>query len=264
MQKDDPKALDGQVAKSEAMHGFPSRIPAWVPPCFVELAKRHCACTSDSDFFATIIRLTVDPRMHRVWSQLLRKRRKDGRFLYPARSDNNCCGTAEERQQQTITKCILWRATLMAACQPRAVLERDMAAIARDYLDIASRLRKISRKVYFHNWGEATEENISDALLGFTRDKVNDQDRARRLDAAATALEELAAEAGANSIVIERDRGALDVLPVAIANVKTCRHLFGQPLYGVAAALTSVMLNRSVTSRQVREWWETHQCRQSG
>src|SRR6516164_1476702 len=58
-------------------------FPEWTPPCIRDLAqilyndaKRHKVRAKDEDI---LHRLTLDPRMKRVWDELLKKKRLKGR-----------------------------------------------------------------------------------------------------------------------------------------------------------------------------------------
>ena len=80
----------------------------------------------------------TDPRLRAVWRQLMRRNRKDGRFLHPTEFDVGC-GTADDRQRFAISM------LLTAACeQPWTLMKRhERDALRDDLCKAAATLRTL-------------------------------------------------------------------------------------------------------------------------
>jgi hypothetical protein len=81
-------------------------------------------------------------------------------------------------------------------------------------------------------------------------------ERCRRLRAAADAYRELAAETVMTEMpaALERESGDLKERWFARAIASKCKTLFGSPMYGLTAIITSVAFGREINPRTVRQW----------
>jgi hypothetical protein len=181
---------------------------------------------------------TVDPRLRPIWVELMRRRRKDARFLHPTTFDAGL-GTAEERQQFAI--CMLLSMACDLAERPRPIMtRRDLEKMRADLQGTAKALRK----------------TVATAVrLGLRAPHVlGDQPQPDLPIEAADEFESMAANLC--PIVIERDRGTSREQAVAISLAEFAYLFFGKSMPGVVATLASVVLGEKVTSRQVKQWWQ--------
>jgi hypothetical protein len=90
---------------------------------------------------------------------------------------------------------------------------------------------------------------------GLWRDYVPDECWRRLLDAS-QAYKEIAAETYAADmrLACERDRTDGDTRWFAVIIANQCRELFGSPLYGITATVTSVAFGRKIEQHTVRKW----------
>lgn len=91
--------------------------------------------------------------------------------------------------------------------------------------------------------------------FGGERDIWTDE-RRRRLLAAAETYDEIATEtyAADTSTALDRDRGNRGARWFARAVSSRCQELFGSPLYGLTAIMSSVVLGRDIEPPVVRQW----------
>jgi hypothetical protein len=237
------------------------RIPPWVPEPVAQAAHNiyaYWAVDNRRRMIACLVRLVSDERMRRVWSELARRHR-DKTFMHPA-------ATAPASQPPT-TDCEVWpppskpdecqdeamasllRASLLCAIQPWTTMTRQQAENdRRRYVAMARQLR--------------TDASHLQLWIGPPIRPREDRDRLRLLASAAGAYEHAAAniayklEGNSSSfpIIRKRRRGGSADQWLALNITGQCRGLFGSPLYGVAAIVMSVILDREITPRTVRQW----------
>jgi hypothetical protein len=223
-------------------------IPAWVPTAFADFARdvlaptpipqgplRACPPPLANPSRTILIRLLTDLRMRSVWAELTRKDRRTGRFLHPSRLEG--FAEASERQDRAIGALIIfvfW--PLMHGLRPTARLRRDVDKERAE-------ARKMARKL--REW--AAREGAVERPYMLVR--------AKKLEDAAEALDTMAAEARPRCFaVVARDRGSLEARGLAMWIAHSCEMLFGSPLPGVIATMTSVALDCEVSAQQVRDW----------
>jgi hypothetical protein len=248
--------------EDDAPYGVPLRIPPWVPEPVAQAA--HDAYTilgqyGDRDrAFTCLTRLVSDERMRRVWHELARRQR-GGTFMYPAAMAPVWQPISEEAKVwppssepdkcNDVAMAELLRVSLLGAIQPGTTLTRQQAEDdRRRYLAMARQLRT---------------ENASQLQMWLGPPlKRRDIDRHRVLASAARTYEEAAARI-ANKlqgkspkfpIIRKRDHGDSADQYLALRITGYCRGYFGSPLYGVTAIVMSVILDREITPRAVRQW----------
>jgi hypothetical protein len=236
------------------IHAEPLSVPSWAPQSVAEVAREAYA-TGDEHTRDLITRLACDQRMRRVWRELSKRRRRDGKFMHPLGWWIDATN-AEERQGVAMAK--LLTAALQFVARPGATSTRRKAEQRHShYLEMARQLRA-----------------DADALRVPKSDK-----RWRRLTDAAKTYEEGAKNVEGNlqirgyylpwSMVLDHDRGGY-CLPwpmildrdrgdptdrwLACAISYTCQALFRLPMYGLTAIIMTVALGREVTARAVRQW----------
>jgi hypothetical protein len=214
---------------------LPTAIPEWVPASVARINRnsRHG------------LPLLQDPRMRNVWGPL--SRRRNGGFLYPA-SMSTPGESAEERQDNAMAA--LFRYTLFAMMLPKTVVTRRQAELKRDRLLAKARELQADAEAW-----------LIDAPTSGPFELFSDEDAPnpcwQRLMAASKAYEEMARKIyeADTQLPLERDRGGDgDVRWFALAIANQCQLLFGSPMYGISATITSVALGREVTARTVRDW----------
>src|SRR5262249_62334715 len=79
------------------------KVPDWVPAPVARLAHlMHEDATkrgADAESRELVRRLTCDPRMTKIWNELLRRQRATDAFVHPARSRPKTFWTPEARAQ---------------------------------------------------------------------------------------------------------------------------------------------------------------------
>jgi hypothetical protein len=176
-------------------------------------------------------RLVSDPRMRSVWDQLSRPR--NGGFLYPA-----CGASTQETAMVELFE-------LALACRKRhwiATTRGEVERQRRRYLAKAEELR------------DDAVTMITQSLPGTDFSIFEQCELAQRLMQAAAAYEEHAcAFEAAKCFVLEREHDSR-ARQVALVISAQFRALFGSPMYGLTAKITSVVLGRQINSRQTEQW----------
>jgi hypothetical protein len=185
--------------------------------------------------------LVSDPRMRGVWHELFRRR--NGGFLHPARG---------------------------ASTQEAAMIELfDLALACRKQHWIATTRGEVERqrRCYLAK----AEELLGDAITMMTQPLpcrgmdflTLEQFKQRgelgqRLMHAAAAYEEYARALDATKcFILEREHDSR-ARQLALVISDQFRTLFGSPMYGLTATITSVVLGRQINSRQTEQWCASH------
>jgi hypothetical protein len=233
-------------------------LPDWLPRLIAKRAQALIAEAENSSHvedLALIRRLTTDPRMKSVWKYLQRKKRNHHKWTgdyenpvfdpipnapfpapFPSRSVWMQHLAMEKFYCDLICMMTWGRFGRFGAPHPAT---EDLAKWRTPYLERAAELRAEAKLVSEIN---RSVENCPREL-----DKV-----AHRLTQAAVAYEELAHASHADS-----ERRVPAVVTAQIA--KDLKVLFGRKMYGQAATVASVILEREVTAAETREW-----CRSAG
>jgi hypothetical protein len=173
-----------------------------------------------------------------VWAQLMRRRRKDGRFLYPTLFDLGY-GTAQERQEFAIWMLLDCACEFAKSPGPPCGEAETMRA---DLHGVARTLRKTVKKAVHlgirkpHILG--TEPNIDPLIV------------------AAEEAEDLAIQLDRMTIPVQRDRGVTRERAVAIRIAGMCHLLFGRPMPAIVASLLAALLDCKVERHRIRDWWD--------
>jgi hypothetical protein len=172
----------------------------------------------------------ADRRLAAVEARLLRRRRKDGRFLVPTAFDVGY-GTTDERQRFAIY--MLFRSACESVEHPHIVMTRRELESRREQL-------------------QATATALRDAACG--PHILGDEPQ---LDPLITAAEEVEFEIermDRQVTTVERDRGNLRDQAVVISIARVADLLFNRQMPGVVATLAGAVLGHEVSPGQVREW----------
>ena len=198
--------------------------------------------------------LVCDPRMQRVWRQLSR-RRPTGEFYYPARVSS--APTAGERQDQAMLD-------LFIVAAPTARERQDLAML--DLFIVAFRCQQ-KRHGETTTWSAIEQQRDrylvkakelrADGRMMISSDWLSGMKRSLALRAAAQALEDHAREVyAANSAMAFDRKRESRARWVALTIGNTFYKLFGEPMCGLTAKVTSVILDRKITTSTVRYWWD--------
>jgi hypothetical protein len=191
------------------------------------------------ELLAERTRIAAPPIAAGIWAELMRRRRKDGRFLYPTKL--HIGGTAEERQKLAIH--LLFSLALeIPENPPRIILRRDFKMMHSNLQAMAEMLR----------------QTVDMAVQSGLRRPhwVSTEPELRYINPLVVAIEEvrdLAAQLD-RVVVIERDHRNMreHVVAVGIANV--CRLFFGRTMPAVVVGLVKILLDRDIQVSQVRDW----------
>src|SRR5262249_4244330 len=182
--------------------------------------------------------------MRSVWKELCRRRR-DGTLLYPARD--------AWWERRRFSRLPVGSAPLQADAKGRqdeAVVELFDTVLACKLLHLATTTRRQVEQQYDHYLEKADElERDTLTMVGNPEYSTAKRDECwRRLREAAETYRDYAHEthtAAARTALRRKHDGRTRWVALAIAN--KLHELFGLPMYGTTATITSVMLGRTVT-----------------
>jgi len=198
------------------------------------------------------IELVCEPRMRSIWRELYLQHR-DGTFLYPARS------AWWERRRFFLLP--VGSAPLQADAKGRqdeAVVELFDTVLACKLLPLATTTRREAEQQREHYLTMAHELELAAKTMWENPDCSIDKryERERRLQEAAKICRDYAHETHAVAMrmaPLERSHdGRARWVGLAMAN--KFHELFGFPMYGLTATITSVVLGRNVSKRRIRQW----------
>jgi len=182
--------------------------------------------------------LVSDPRMRSVWHEL--SRRRNGGFLYPARG-----ALTQEAAMVELFE-------LALACRKRHWTTTTRGEVER------LRHRFLAR-------AEELEDDamtmLAQSLLGRGKDILTFEQRSelwQKLERAADACKEFARAIDATKYFILKREHDSCARQLALVLSDKFRALFGSPMYGLTATITSVVLSRSINSRQTEQWCASH------
>jgi len=215
-------------------------IPSWVPEPIAQYVDTYWA-----DGGRALRSLACDPRMKGVWRQLSRRAR-NGAFLYPARSSS--ASTAEDRQNAAMLKLF----SVACGCQElhgETTMTRGQAEQKRNrFLAQAEELK--TDALMMRGQPRLSDELVDEAAAyaGYASNEA----RYQTLLAAAQAYEDYASEISLATALERRHDGRACWVALTIAD--TFRTLFGKPMWGLTATITSVILGREIDPSSVRYW----------
>src|SRR5262249_2510244 len=188
--------------------------------------------------------LVCDHRMRGVWRELTRQR--NGAFLHPAGAPS--VANAKERQGRAMVK--VFNTALACQEQRRATTARGKAELQRRrYLAKAKELQRDALTM------------TTQPLLFCGKTILTDKQRHKlwqKLENAADAYEEYARAINVAKLsMLEREHDGRARWVVLTIGDKF-RSLFGLPMYGLTATITSVVLGRDIDPRTVRQWCAPH------
>jgi len=216
-------------------------IPSWVPKGVAD-AVRALHGQSSERGLSVLQRLAADPRMERVWRELLKRKKSDPlvffhqakRFPWLASDDQTV------HQHQAMAE-LLRLALMLAVTHPSVMTRRQIEASRRELLMDAEKLCAAAQLLC----GRGPNRIGVDAAPG-------NADGARAREAEAVLLSK-----ADSSLVVGRDTGERQAQAFAILLARRCCELFeGQSMYGTVATIVSVALGRKITPRAVRQWCE--------
>ena len=259
-------------------------FPEWIPRCIQDLvqilyndANRH---NRVKDVKGVLARLKLDPRMKRVWDELLKKKRsnygKTEQYVHPAVSYHGSKrfwsfaartlqSRAEERRKRgegpeadrAQTQAILREMevpNIFSRLHPAKFAPQEQGLIFLFYT-VFNLAKETPQSVAVAEARKAARRFR--AMAKTIRADVGPYLDHRLLDAA-RAYEELADDAvgslGTVVLVSRKARGEPRLKGFVMALASTTKVIFGDPLYRTVATLTNVALNRSdVTGDKVRK-----------
>jgi hypothetical protein len=194
------------------------------------------------------IALACDQQMRGVWKALTRRRR-DGNFVYPARS---------AWWQQFQTPVGAPPAEVARAWQGEAMLQLFDTVLSCQLLHLATMTRRQAEQDQDRYLAKARELELDAKTMVANPECFADKrdERYRRLREAAKTYTDYAHEiyaAAMRMAPLERKHdGRARWIALSIAN--KFHELFGRPMYGLTSMITSVVLGREVTQRRIRQW----------
>ena len=185
--------------------------------------------------------LVSDPRMRGVWYEL--SRRRNGGFLHPARGVS--------AQEAAMTELF----DLALACR-----KRHWTAMTRGKVEQQRRRYLAKAEELFDDAVTMMTQHLPCRGIDFLTLEQFEQrgELGQRLMQAAAAYEEYARALDATKcFILEREHDSL-ARQLALVISDQFRALFGAPMYGLTATITSVVLGRQINARQTEQWCVSH------
>jgi hypothetical protein len=215
----------------------PMALPDWMPPAVQSAACWFALhCLNNQHELAILRRLSIDPRMERVWTELTRRDRKTGEFFHPVRRSGSLVNRTQDQAQHDEMARLFhfaFRAT------------RDRMAVTKPS-DIAPPLDLYAQRA-------RVLRDIADDL-----DAINSADP--RVSADAATLRRVAAwqdqaiaamRPPTDPMTIKNHRGDPVARGVQILIAAHLEDVFTKRLDGTAATLAAVALGLELTSPRV-------------
>jgi hypothetical protein len=259
----------------------PLEFHDWIPPYIRDVAQVIYIDANTPQDIELLRRLVLDPRLERVWNELLKKKRKDykrvdqyvhpvteGAWSFRARLLQSRAVELRKMGENTRADCIELRALLQEFDVPNlfnrlsvrelSLQERGLSFLFYTAFSLA-RPAPLSLSVAQTRNATLPFSVMADRL----RADAAEQQRLRgfsdqRLLEAAVAYDELAEDAGGplgTTVVVNRkSRGDVQRRGFVKALASTTQAVFGHSLYGTVATLTNVALKRNdITAEKVRK-----------
>jgi hypothetical protein len=226
----------------------PLRIPHWVPRPVAAKARelsrtgmapsdRPLLVASEADFQRLLRALTTNPRMKWVWREL-GKCHGDG-YLHPARSPR---GPVADPQGLAMTVLFFHALEIMRDVPFDLVSSASRQEVAAAHEHCATTARTLRMLA----WLCLEPPPDPDEL---------DREDARKLEAAAEVLDQMAQVHAAAVKRRVRDRGNVLTRHITGELVKTCRLIFRSSMYGVVATIAGVLMgNIDIAVSTIRNW----------
>jgi hypothetical protein len=237
--------MKAEAAPTNPQRAPKLRIPSWVPSPVARIARAaHKRNPSVAVFDGDHEWLTAfigDQRMRNVWRELSRRHR-GGAFMHPAAAvatvgADNRQGEAMAQLFENMVECRRSLGTTFTRGHVKVRLDH--------YLKMA---RSLTWEAAIIGGGLPNAE--------WNNRNIMVDERCRGLKVAADFYVELA-----NKIImtempaaLERDTGDRNERWFALAIASKCQSLFGSPMYGLTATITSVAFGREFDPRTVRQW----------
>jgi hypothetical protein len=230
----------------------PLRIPGWVPKPVAEVARqlsrtgmapveRPLLVASEADFQRLLRALATNPRMRWVWRELDKHKSHGDGYLHPARSPREPVA-----DPQGLAMVVLFGQALK--------IMRDMSFDQIDQIYPVKRKDLLAAREQLLKAAEFLRMLMS-LFLEPSADQV-DREEARKLEAAAELLEQMAAGGDRSAAAVKRrvhDNAVIHHVTGEL--VKTCRIIFRSPMYGSVATIAGVLLGDShIPVSTIRTW----------
>jgi hypothetical protein len=212
-------------------HRHALMLPDWVPQLVAREAKAlfreaaHCP-----DELKLIRRLATDPRMNKVWFELQRRRRKGRKLTNEFLHSVSLPGPFDKDQAAKR------RNVAMTALFQTAVARGRLGISMGSPVSVEA-ARRLDRE---RAAGLREDAKVFDAMKKGAA--------ARKLVRAAQVYEKRANE------LFMFGHGKTAAVGFAVQTAKLMCDLFGSPMYGTVATVSSVALNREIEPHTVREW----------
>jgi len=182
--------------------------------------------------------LVSDPRMRGVWHEL--SRRRNGGFLHPAR--------APSTQEAAMVELF----ELALACRKQHWTATTRGEVERQRRRFLARAEELE---------DDAMTMLAQSLPSRGKDILTFEQRSelwQKLEHAADACKEYARALDATKcFILEREHDSR-ARQLALVISDQFRTLFGSPMYGLTATITSVVLGRLINSRQTEQWCARH------
>jgi hypothetical protein len=237
-------------------------VPHWVPEPVEKVLLTLSVQETEGDHTSRVQfdRLIVDPRLERVWKELLRRHRANhpraGTFVYPARLPADLPEHGEARQSTAILLLLL-NAVALSDFRQRVVTKREAEDIRR-------------RRAELKAWRDErdTSHPTTEDASHLARKAKNFANSLKRMAASAARFAELMSHhpmsladvlmeqsvLDGTALVVDRDTGDPEARFFAIKLSAEARRLFGKALHAPVARIATAVLERQITTAAVKEW----------
>jgi hypothetical protein len=235
----------------------PPIFPEWLPPAVAQEAKRLLNSGHAED--ELVLRLATDQRMQGVWLELSKPR-----YALTRPQIGNPWGDADVMDsppldgltnQEAALTLFFWYSYALAFMKPAiATVSPRNLPIARCRLEAARlRLSAVRLRGLYLIPTSARHFLPADISEQFADIYANDiEEAANFFDEIEAALVKL--KAAESPLVVHRNHGNPEARGYVRLLARETRKLFGSPLYGSLAKVTSVALGKEVSLLQARKW----------
>jgi hypothetical protein len=210
---------------------FPD-CPDWVPTLVLDAAKELLLLPLRDHEKLRICRLITDRRMKTVWQTLGQRSRKEPR-RYTHYNGPDWPEAWEGLQQHRMKELFIATAAGLYYNQRPVSTRRELAKLRKPFFDTVARLKQAKESLRSLGIGRQNEIVTIDHLI--------------------LECEMQADSLGHGWIIVDRKVGDPQIRGYLQKLAEIMQRRFGSPMYGVAASIASVALEKKITAAMVRE-----------
>jgi hypothetical protein len=206
-------------------------LPDWVPPGVAEDAAKLSGW--DEKTARVVDRLTSDSRMRKVWSELLKRRRRpEGGYAHPSQG-RLTEDVGEEQRQDLALRQVFYMAVLLLNLAPEALREAELDKRCEPLAAAKQQLYQAAELVKRLDLGTEGDRHALQRLADECSFRLQSY---RRIEFP----------------IVDRHRSNAETVGYVVGLANTLRELFGKTLICTVATVASVALDQEVSVKLVR------------